>query len=167
MDGKEESERMSKLEQALLAPGGFAKLLNAPRHRVSEDEYKMIRGAIDGLDRKTPGPGRQLMDPRCGALLAKSLLNQGVLPPGTDTSAISAGFDPDAPFPTHSGYNLAAREHMVHLFCGEAVVAFFLLDHVTGGVTEAYCVQGCLSDFDASFDADNDFKWGRVWVGCV
>ena len=34
---------------------------------------------------------------------------------------------------------------------------------MTGGVTEAYCVKGCLSDFDASFDVHSDVKWGGVW----
>ena len=167
MDGKEESQRLSSPEQAPFAPGFVTRALSAPRHEVTNGQYQMILGGIGNLDRNAPSLGRQLMAEHCGILLVKSLQKQGVLPQTANTRSISAGFDPEAPFPTLSGYNPVARDKIVHLFCGNAVIAFFFMNHATGHVSEAYCVKGCLSDFDPSFDADNACKWGRVWAVSV
>lgn len=150
-------DRLQRLEQAILAPGGIAKLINAPRHRLTDEEFLRVKTAVNNLCRDSNE--RQLLDPDIGALIGKSLVKQEVLPVYSD--AISFGFDPKAPWPD-CGYFASAREYLTHMFCGDAVVAFFLLDQDTGFIPEAFRVAGDLTVLGAPPCPPGPPVWGRI-----
>jgi hypothetical protein len=150
-------DRLQRLEEAILSSGGITKLIEAPRHELTEEEYKRVKNAVNSLCRDTNE--RQFLDADIGALIGRSLVKQGVLP--VFSEAISFGFDPNAQWPV-CGYLPPARNYLTHMFCKDAVVAFFLVDQQTGMIYEAYRVAGDLTDFGAPPYSGDAPMWGRI-----
>ena len=157
----DDSARRARLENALLQPGAFSALLNAPRHKLADDEFGRVNAAIKALRREERGE-REVMNADITNLIGTSLIRQGVLPI-FDPKVVSFGFDPEAPFPTFSGYLPPAREDVIHMFCGDAVVAFFF-DDPTGFIAHGYRIVGDLTAFGADpYDPQGRPQWGRIW----
>lgn len=156
----DESARRAWLEKAILeTPGAFKAILDMPRHGVEQDRWDAVLSASAGLDRESPG--RKFVPPEDSATLVRSLVKQEVLPPGRYLSDVTVGFDPD-PKLVPDARSPTARRSMVHLFCGDVVIALFNLDKV-GFVPEAFCVGGGLWHLDSSIDKRATYQWGRVW----
>jgi hypothetical protein len=158
----DDSARRARLEDALLQPGAISRLVNAPRHKLTGDEFDRIRAAIKALRREKSG-GREIMDADVANLIGTSLVRQKVLPK-FDPKTVSFGFDPEVPFPTRSGYSAeGVGPFVVHMFCADAVVAFFFSDS-TGYVTEGYRVVGDLTLFGAeAYNPVGLPQWGKIW----
>ena len=155
--------RLANLEAAILAPGGIARLLAAPRHGLTTADWARLASACRCLDRCLGH--RVFLEQEIVNLLVQSLTHQGVLPPNITQSTdhqLAGGFDPTAP----QTYEAIPNHLLLHLFCGDAVVALlFNPNDETGYVPEAFCVHGRLSEMDANFDPEKGApRLGRVWA---
>ena len=148
---------MDQLQQAILAPGGIAALSNAPRHCLTNEEYERVKVAVNCLCRDKIE--RHFLGDDIGALIGRSVVKQGVI---VLSKCITFGFDAKAPWP-FCGYRQGTRAYLGHMFCDDAVVAFFFADQQTGMVSEAHRVAGNLAAFGAppQFDPISPV-WGRI-----
>lgn len=148
------------LENAILmTPGSIARIVNAPRHKLTSEEFDRVDAAIKALRREGE---RVILGADVSNLIGTSLVKQEVLPI-FEPEKVSFGFDPSAPFPMGSGYNPVARKHIIHMFCDDAIVAFFFHDP-TGYIAYGYRVAGDLMAFGSeAFHPLDQPMWGRIY----